>query len=277
MFKKQLLFVGITALLILSACGTDSTVNKQEPTSSNVSESNEIIHRYRNVENLKRLDGFVENITAKKSDEVKITHYTIEGDQIYDTVVYDGKELTITNDNTEDKFGSGEIYTYKCKNMTRSETETELEYVLEDCVAPDGGTGNHPIVSIGYNLAQEDYFAFRLEYGDGKNIIDTKNQKLVKGLQNGETSVVADFQFSDKEMQEIFKVMTLKGIFANKVTSTKCQDKPLDQYKLKVWINQGTIELDWDRCSESVDGDVRTEMVDQIFEILKKNEAYKGM
>ncbi|CAG9607205.1 DUF4362 domain-containing protein [Pseudoneobacillus rhizosphaerae] len=280
MVKKCLTFILISVLMILSACGTNSSVKEQGQASNNLNSvgSNEIVNMHGNVKNLNRLDFFVENVTAKKSDEVKITHYTIEGDPIYDTVTFDGKQLKITNDNSEDKFGSGEIFTYTCKNLTKNESETGLEYLLIDCKAPDGSSGNHPIVSIRYNLAEQDYFAFRLEYGvNQKNVIDTKNQEIVKDLQNGEMATVMDFQFSESEMQQIYKVLVIGGYLGEKQISTQCKEKPLYSYKLKVWINQGEREFEWNRCDMSEDGKQMTKVADDIIAILKKNETYKGL
>jgi hypothetical protein len=280
MGKKCLTFILISVLMILSACGTNPSVQEQGQASNNLNsaENNEIVNMHGTVKNLDRLDLFVENVAAKKSDEIKITHYTIEGDPIYDTVTFDGKELKITNDNSEDKFGSGEISTYTCKNMTKNESGTELEYLLIDCKAPDGSSGNHSIVSIHYNLAEQDYFAFSLEYGvNQKNLIDTKNQEIVKDLQNGAMASVMDFQFSDSEMQQIYKVLVIGGYLGEKQISTQCKEKPLYSYKLKVWINQGEREFEWNRCDMSEDGKQMTRVADDIIAILKKNETYKGL
>jgi hypothetical protein len=278
--KKLLTFVLVSVMMILPACGTSPSMKEQglPGNSSNSIENNNIINMHGNVKNLYRLDLFVENITAKRSDEIKITHYTIEGDPIYDRVTFDGKQLTITNDNTEDKFGSGDISTYTCKNMTKNESETKLEYWLMDCTAPDGSYGNHPIVSIHYNLAEQDYFAFRLDFGvNHKNVIDTKNLEIVKDLQNGELVSVMDFQFSESEMQQIYKVLVLGGYLGEKHVSTQCKEKPLYSYKLKVWINQGERKFEWNRCDKSEDGKQMTKVADDIIAILKKNETYKGL
>lgn len=266
--------------MILSACGTHPSVKEHGQASNNLNsaENNEIVNMHGNVKNLNRLDLFVENVTAKKADEIKITHYTIEGDPIYDTVTFDGKQLKITNDNSEDKFGSGETFTYTCKNLTKNESETESEYLLIDCEAPDGSSGNHPIVSIRYNLAEQDYFAFRLDFGvDQKNVIDTKNLEIAKDLQNGEMVSVMDFQFSESEMQQIYKVFVLGGYLGEKHVSTQCKEKPLYSYKLKVWINQGQGEFEWNRCDKSEDGEQMTKVAEDIIAILKKNETYKGL
>jgi hypothetical protein len=269
----------ILAALFLSACGSNTReIESAQGEHPPKMKDNEIVNIHGNVENLRRLDVFVENNAAKKPDNIKITHYTIEGDPIYDEVVFNGKQMTVTHDNTEDKFGSGEIMNYTCKNMTRSETETELEYVLNDCEAPDGQTGDIPIVSIHYNLAEQDYFGFRLEYGvERKNLIDTKNLEIVKDLQNGELASVMDFQFTSSELQQIYKILVLGGYLAEKQISTQCKEKPLFSYKLQVWINQGERNFEWNRCDNSVDGKQMTEMADAIISVLKQNKVYQEL
>lgn len=148
MLKKAIITM-VSLLMLLTACGTNpSKTEKQGTSETNLPEDNQIIDKHGDVKNLKRLDDFVQNVNEGKGDEIKITHYTIEGDPIYDTVTYDGKQLTITNDNTEDKFGSPEITTYTCKNIIKDESATELNYMLMDCEAPDGSQGNEPLIII---------------------------------------------------------------------------------------------------------------------------------
>jgi hypothetical protein len=88
---------------------------------------------------------------------------------------------------------------------------------------------------------------------------------------------VMDFQFSESEMQQIYKVLVLGGYLGEKQVSTQCKEKPLYSYKLKVWINQGEREFEWNRCDKSEDGTQMTKVADDIIEILKKNETYKGL
>jgi hypothetical protein len=277
--KKRFMILILSIFMTLSACGTKPTGQKQgQVVNTSLNDKNEIINMHGNVKNLERLDLFVENFSSNNEDHIKITHYTIEGDPIYDEITYDGSVLTITNDNTEDKFGSGEITTFTCKSITRNESETNLEFLLMGCVTPEGQTGDFPIVSIDYDLASQDYFAFRLEYGvDRKNVIDTKNLELVKDLQNGEMVSVMDFQFSDSEMQQIYKTLVLGAYLAEKQVSTQCEEKPLYSYKLKVWINQGNREYEWNRCDQSDDGKQMTKMAEDLVGILKKNSTYKGL
>lgn len=277
--NKHLILI-VSTLLLLSGCGmgnTKTNKNENHDKTGTVITSNEIINIHGNVKNLERLDEFVTNVSNQKSDEIRVTHYTIEGDPIYDEVVFNGKQLSITHDTTEDAFGSKERNSYTCQNIERTESKTDLEYMLLDCEA-DGQKDDTPLLSIEYNLSTQDYFAFRLEFGvDRKNIIDTKEMELTKDLQNGEMVTVSDFKFSNDELQSIYKLMVLAGYLDEKKVSTSCQVKPLESYKLQVWINQGTREYEWNRCDNSADGKVMTQLVDNMIEVLKKNHIYKEL
>jgi ribosome assembly protein YihI (activator of Der GTPase) len=277
MLKKSFLLT-ILSLLLLTACGTNSSSVSKKPGTRNTLEDHKVINMHGNVENIERLDLFVDKVKTGENDEIEITHYTIEGDPIYDKINFDGEQLTITHDNTEDEYGSKEIMTYTCENMTRKESETALTYTLMDCQIPDGDKGNHEIITINYNLSEQDYFAFRLEYGvGGKNVIDTKEQELTKDLQNGEFVTVSDFQFSNKELQQIYKLMVLSGYLGEKQVSNQCKEKPLFSYKLKVWINQGERAFEWNRCNNSVDGQQMTKLADSTIDVMKENSTYKEL
>ncbi|MFD2445076.1 DUF4362 domain-containing protein [Bacillus sp. CGMCC 1.16607] len=273
---RKYIYLFIISIFMLSACGTRSPITKEPVT--NTFKDHEIINVHGNVKNLKRLDQFVKLVSDGVKDSIRITNYTIEGDPIFNEVVYDEKQLTITNDTTEDKFGPKERTTYTCKNIERNETDSELVYMLMDCEATDGTKGDKPLLKIRYNLAEQDYFAFRLEHGvNQKNIIDTKEQKLVKDLQNGELATVSDFQFTKVELQQIYKLLVLAGYLGEKKFSHDCHEEPNSTYLLKVWINQGEREYGWNRCDKSSDGQQMTKMADAILEVLKENETYEQL
>ncbi|WP_442598078.1 DUF4362 domain-containing protein [Neobacillus sp. D3-1R] len=266
----------VSSLLLLAGCGTNIISDGPEKTGSTIT-SNDIIDIHGNVKNLERLDVFMQHLKNGETDEIRVTHYTIEGDPIYDEVIFDGKQLSITNDTTEDEFGPKERTTYTCQNIERNETNKTLEYMLIDCELEEQ-KGNHPLISIDYNLEAQDYFGFRLEYGvDRKNVIDTKAMELKKDLQNGEMVAVSDFQFTDSELQEIYKLIVLAGYLSEKEVSTSCQAEPLTSYKLTVWINQGMREFEWNRCDSSEDGKQMTQLVDDIVKVLKNNHIYKEL
>ncbi|MFF2448216.1 DUF4362 domain-containing protein [Neobacillus sp. NPDC058068] len=205
---SSIILIALMAVFI-SGCGLDNGTASDLPANSGQNKkpaSNEVKEIYGMMENIERLNLFVENAQTGKDDKVRLTRYTIEGDPIFHDLAYHDSKLTIKIDNTEDKFGQGEVTTYVCKGIQKQESETETKYILEEC--PD----LTDLLTISHDVDKEDYFAFELKYGvSKKNVINTVEQKLIKDLQNGETVAVSDFQFSKKEMNAIYKLM----IFSN--------------------------------------------------------------
>jgi hypothetical protein len=275
-FKKITSLVLFTFLTVfISGCGLDKDVAGDKPTNSGQNKkpaSNEVKEIHGMMENIERLNLFVENVQTGKDDKVRLTRYTIEGDPIYHDLAYHDSKLTIKIDTTEDKFGQGEVTTYVCKGIQKQESETETKYILEEC--PD----LTDLLTISHDVDKEDYFAFELKYGVGKkNAINTKEQKLIKDLQNGETVAVSDFQFSKMEMNVIYKQMLFSNYLGEKKLSTECNQKPFKSYEMNVWINSGERHFEWSECDKSYDGQEMSELVANILEILKKNTTYQSL
>jgi hypothetical protein len=234
--------------------------------------NNEVVDIHGQLENIERLDLFVKNVQAEKKDNVRLTRYTIEGDPIFHDLGFDGSKLTVKIDTTEDKFGQGEVETYLCKGIQKQESNTETKYILEEC--PDIGE----LLTITHDIDKEDYFAFELKYGVGlKNKIDTKNQELIKDLQNGQTAAIMDFQFSKEEMNNIYKLMIFSNYLEEKKLSKECNQKPYESYELNVWINSAERHFEWTECDNSRDGKEMSKLVLNILEILRDNSTYQTL
>ncbi|MFK9090878.1 DUF4362 domain-containing protein [Bacillus salipaludis] len=233
---------------------------------------NEVVEIHGGLENIERLDLFVQKTNSGKKDKVRLTRYTIEGDSIFQDLEYDGSNLAIKVDTTKDKFGGGEISNYVCKGIQKQESNTETKYLIEGC--PDLSD----LLTISHEVDQQDYFAFELKYGVGlKNKIDTKNQEVIKDLNNGNTAAIMDFQFSKEEMNNIYKLMILSNYLGDKKLSTKCNQKPNESYELTIWINDGGRHFKWSECDKSMDGKQMTDLVHHIIEILKNNSTYQAL
>lgn len=255
--------------LIVSGCQSSDSPPKQTKPGKN-----EVVESHGRLENFQRLDQFVENVQNNKNDKVRLTRYTIEGDPIYHDLDYDGAKLTLTYDTTKDKFGQGEVTTTDCKSIEKQESETETKYLLSGCSASQMGE----LIAISHNVDQEDYFAFELKYGvDKKNVINTKEQKLVKDLQNGETMAVSDFQFTKQESNQIYKHMVFSNFREEKKLSTKCNQKPHESFELTIWINEGSRHFEWTECDKGRDGKEMTKLVEDIFTVLKDNPTYQAL
>jgi hypothetical protein len=265
--RKKPIFLILVFLLIafISGCGSEGNIHSSpEPIKT---ELNEVIDRHGQVENLERLDTFVEKVQANSKDQIRLIRYTIEGDPIYHDLDFDGSILTFTHDSTEDQYGNGEVTSYQCKSLSKQESDTETKYVIEGC--SNGLEGE--LLSIAHDVEKEDYFAFELNYGVNKeNQIDTKEQVLTKQLHNGETMTISDFQMSTEQMNRIYKQMVYANYLQPKSLSTTCKDKSYGTFELNVWINSATKSFEWTSCDQSEDGREMTALVEQIISIAEE-------
>ncbi|WP_413303511.1 DUF4362 domain-containing protein [Bacillus sp. 1P10SD] len=268
--SNKAFWLGLTIfiIVILSGCqGEAPASTKHKPT------ANEIVETHGSLEHIERLDRFVKNMNSGKKDKVRLIRYTIEGDPIYYDLTYDGSKFTIKRDTTEDKYGGGEVITYSCKSIQTLESNTSTKYMVEEC--PDFG---EELLTISHDVDQQDTFEFELKYGVGlKNKINTKDQELIKDLQNGEAVGVSDFQFSKDEMNQIYKLMILSNYLEEKKLSTKCNMKSFVSYELNVWINDAQRHFAWSECDKSKDGKQMSELVSDIKAILKQNPVYQSL
>ncbi|WP_312472061.1 DUF4362 domain-containing protein [Neobacillus sp.] len=276
MFKRISLIVFISIMSVLtSGCGLGKGTAGDLPNNhgpNNQSDNNEVKEIHGMLENIDRLNLFVENVHSGKDDKVRLTRYTIEGDPIFHDLTYHDAKLTIKMDTTKDKFGQGEVTTNVCKGIQKQESDTETKYILEECP-------NLPeLLTISHDVDKEDYFAFDLKYGIGKkNEIDTKKQVLKKDLQNGEFVDVSDFQFSKKELNAIYKWMVYSNYLNEKKLTKECNQKPYESYELDVWINSGSRHFEWSECDKSDDGKEMTKLVHNILDVLKQNSIYQSL
>lgn len=146
---------------------------------------------------------------------------------------------------------------------------TDTKYILEAC--PELGE----LLTISHDVDKEDFFAFALSYETVK--VDTKNQEVMKDLQNGEIAAIKDFQFSKEEMNEIYKQMIFSNYLEEKKLSTKCDQKQNEKYQLTVWINDAERQFEWSECDNSDDGKEMTALVQNILTILKNNPTYQTL
>ncbi|MBU8917767.1 DUF4362 domain-containing protein [Bacillus sp. FJAT-29953] len=267
MLNRTVLFLLIC--LLLSGCqSTSAPPTKVKPG------KNDVVETHGGLENFRRLDQFVKHVQNNKKDKVRLIRYTIEGDPIFHDLAYDGSNLKFTLDTAEDKFGQGEVTTTTCESIQKQESETETKYMLTGCPQQD----MNELLVISHDVDKEDFFAFELKYGVGlKNAINTKDQKLIKDLQNGETVQVSDFQFTKQEINQIYKLMILSNYLNEKKLFAECNKKTYESYELKVWINSAERQYNWSECDKSKDGEVMTRLVQDIVAILKNNHTYQSL
>ncbi|MCL6574018.1 MAG: DUF4362 domain-containing protein [Bacillus sp. (in: Bacteria)] len=270
---KKIVFIAFL-FTFLAGCQLDKVDLENEPTKSRQPTTNEVRDIHGMIENSERLDLFVDNVQSEKKDKVRLIRYTTEGDPIFHDLDYNGSKLTFTLDTTKDKFGQGNVISNDCQSIQRLESDTETKYLLEGCTDPQISE----LLTISYDTDKQDLFAFELKYGEGKkNIINTKDQELIKDLQNGETVVVSDFQFSKAEMNKIYKLMVFSNYLEEKKLSKECNKKPFAGYELTVWINYTERHFEWSECDDSTDGKEMRELVSNLLTILENNPTYQSL
>lgn len=256
--KRCVLLTILGTFIFLSGCeNKDKTAPSNPP-------KDEVIDMHGQVENRERLDAFVENVQSSLKDKIRLTRYTIEGDPIYHDLDFDGTLLNFRLDTTEDQFGQGNVTTYECKQISKSESDTETKYLLDGCA--NGQTGE--LLTISHNVEMEDYFEFELKYG--KNEIDTKEMVLTKDLKNGEMLTINDFQLSTEQMNRIYKELVYANYLQPKSLSNSCNEKSNEDYELYVWINSATRNFQWSSCDQSEDGLEMTNLVEKIIDITEE-------
>ncbi len=119
----RLWLLSILTLTLLAGCGT----------SGGWPEEDLIRDTHGELENIERLDLFVENVEQKKEDAVRIEHFTTEGDPIYETLRNSSGSILLEYDATEDAYGSGEKWERSCGSIEKKENQESTSYTLAGC------------------------------------------------------------------------------------------------------------------------------------------------
>ncbi|WP_342571958.1 DUF4362 domain-containing protein [Paenibacillus sp. FSL R5-0749] len=78
---------------------------------------------------------FMKHVSKEQPNQVRVTQYTIEGGPVIHELVYDGKVIQTTYDDSRDMYGSGQGETTNtCKGIGTIKSEQgRTFYVLTDC------------------------------------------------------------------------------------------------------------------------------------------------
>ncbi|MHC5246830.1 DUF4362 domain-containing protein [Enterococcus sp. LJL90] len=141
------------SLLLFSGCksidssqadyNTDTSTNSSmnNATSdfdSNSSDNNKIISDWGVITNEERLTQFIDNFEQNTADKIIIESYTIEGDPIFQTLVYDGTQIELIEDYSYDSYQNQPELTSKYYNRIifrngqyiLQDTDNEAEFLL---------------------------------------------------------------------------------------------------------------------------------------------------
>lgn len=268
-------------LMIGVLMGCASTEQGMKPTDRNgganhsqdarVNQKEDVIHIHGRVRNLGKLDEFME----RGSGQLRIAQYTTEGDPIFDDLSYENERLKVRHDNTQDRFGAPRVVTYSCNMLNKEETDTQMLYTLSGC---DGQEEKVTLFRLEYDVGQQDAFEFALRYGfQGKNVIDTFQDRLVKDLIVAGTAEVNDFMLTKKERQAIYKAMVLANILEPKELSMECNVMPHGSYDLRVRINSAEHQYQWSQCDRSEDGLDMLDVANTIIEVIQARKDYQEL
>ncbi|MEK9197045.1 MULTISPECIES: DUF4362 domain-containing protein [Bacillales] len=103
-----------------------------------ISSPEDVVNKPNGIQNIERFEQFLSNMKEGKEDEVRIVHYTIEGDPILHVLEYDGEIIHSTYDTRRDKYGQGSVSQTTCSSIEEIQTGEDTEYNLE-------GSGNSEV------------------------------------------------------------------------------------------------------------------------------------
>ena len=116
----------VVCMLCLAGCG--------KYTMEEAKENGDIIVQ-NGVENSDRFESFLKKSKQGKSDQIRITAYTTEGDPILYDVKYDGKTYQYSSDSSRDQFGStdDDRKNEVCRQLDKTIVKQEAIYTLSKC------------------------------------------------------------------------------------------------------------------------------------------------
>lgn len=264
---KSLLLV---LLFLLAACSTNNPdgesgrqpMTKERPIVEGVNDV-DVLNTHGRIEGIEKMQDFYDTIMKGIASDLRIVHYTEEGDPIVTDLRFNGDSLEVEHDSTRDSYGRGEIRTTSCADMIVDSTPTRISYIAIDCSGIPNGKDE--ILQINFNLSEQDYFELELKYGVNlENEINTITNKAIKEITATETLVMNDFDLSEDVMQEVYKRLVFANYLAEKELEATCENEDAMEYDLKVYINGGQRDYRWSECDQGVDGAAMTEIVEYI-------------
>jgi len=145
--KKIILLIASLSLLGgLLGCSESKSYSSNEAINKG-----DVVYLGQGYSNIEKFDQFITNLGNKKSDSIRITGYTDEGDPIFKDLKFDGNIISYTYDNSNDKFGGSNKgrRTDTCSKVSSEENaQGEIDYTASGC------TKNDPNMS---------YFLLRIE------------------------------------------------------------------------------------------------------------------
>ncbi|PES94756.1 hypothetical protein CN491_14735 [Bacillus cereus] len=119
-----------------------SLVACSQPTST-IDKKNDVIAKRTGITNLDKFEKFVLSVEQGEVDNIRIVHYTHEGDLIFQTLEHSGKDILYVLDSRQDQFAGDHkgLHEDNCKRIVKEPREVEVAYRLVDCTNEAGRNG----------------------------------------------------------------------------------------------------------------------------------------
>lgn len=277
---KKVVYLMLISLVVvvLAACNGENT--GEEPQSTLEPEPYtkvhvkgvgkvDVINTHGSIDGFDNMERFYNSVQHKIPADLRIVHYTIEGDPIITDANYDGELLEITYDTTRDNFGYGTVTTKKCSKFIKEENPTNTSYVALDC---DDEYGMMELLYISHDLNLQDVFEFELKYGlTLENEINTRTNTVKIEQKYGALNIPPEVK------QEVLKRLVFANYLAEKELDASCNRKGTPNYEFIVYINQAELEFQWNACDESADGVKFTDIANYIIEQSTKERVQRDV
>lgn len=123
----------LTLALPLTGCSNTPALKSYTP--QQATDNGDVVDDHGHVTNLEKLENFIIAVNKGTTSKLKITSYTTEGDPIFKVLDYNGKIITMSTDNSMDKFAGqmkgGVTYSIFTKIM-KDDTQSPPSYYLID-------------------------------------------------------------------------------------------------------------------------------------------------
>jgi hypothetical protein len=110
----RVFIVAIPLLLVISGC--------------KFSNIEEVVNNHNDIQNIERMNKFVENVKNQKADEINYVQYGIEGQKGVKTLSYNGEKMNVSF-NVDGEF----IEDFSCKDITIETNLKDKKYILRQC------------------------------------------------------------------------------------------------------------------------------------------------
>jgi Domain of unknown function (DUF4362) len=237
----------ILGVILFLLTGCQESDQAAQPTDGVDSELNaDVVDMHGGITGLENMENYFQQVSENTKGDLRVTHYTIEGDPIVTDLSYDGKQIHVKFDYTRDQYGNGGVDTFQCGKLKREENSTNLSYYLKEC---DGVQGDMwEVLTASYNVKRQDVFEVELTYGE-----DGKKHTI---------------EVDEEDKQEIYKQLVLANYLNSKPSSDRCpKEEQTDSYSMNVKINGADRTFIWKSCENNTESTPFTDIAEYIIQV----------